>query len=370
MWVQAPLCLLFLGPSAKSGPGLLGVATLQLRIQEADPNANDSCRNRVQLLPLISPAGDEIGCMVAAARIVDCLSPISKPELLRLVADSQDDFPMASPKLPDARHDQEAKSAAQLTDSSLAPAGADEVSTVVQTDTPKTFTHSDPANDSSTDSQSGQASVGVQVNKGAYGEQDAMCTQAAVVVPYVIQSPHFHIYAPGPPPANSIHQAHQPAAEAAPVINISQPTFHMHPPLLPHMIADQSQLQASAPVPATQSTADAERVLQPAVAAAAQEAGVSDEFDSWCPMTATPHPCGSVCMVAADSHASVSKQPRGTVSAGALEGYNRQTCNGAHAAQQKQCRHHQVCLHMHDSAAMLVHARGTMGALHGPFCPL
>ncbi|KAL0054402.1 hypothetical protein WJX82_008410 [Trebouxia sp. C0006] len=47
---QAPLCLLFLGPSAKGRPGLTGVATLQLGLENADPHpnpsSNDSCCRR------------------------------------------------------------------------------------------------------------------------------------------------------------------------------------------------------------------------------------------------------------------------------------------------------------------------------------
>ena len=85
--LQSPLCLLFLGPTAKGSPGLLGVATLPLKIEDTGDGSSSfsssfssSCCDRVQPLPLISSAGQQVGSILAAARIVDCVANAHKPE--------------------------------------------------------------------------------------------------------------------------------------------------------------------------------------------------------------------------------------------------------------------------------------------------
>ena len=69
--MQAPLSLLYLGPSDTGGPSLLGVATLQLRLHRDDDSLGSVCYGSFQQLPLISPAGHKMGCITVAARVVD-----------------------------------------------------------------------------------------------------------------------------------------------------------------------------------------------------------------------------------------------------------------------------------------------------------
>lgn len=70
--MQEPLSLLYLGPSTTGGPGLLGVATLQLTVQREADSLGSICYGAFQQLALISPAGHEIGQISVAARLLDC----------------------------------------------------------------------------------------------------------------------------------------------------------------------------------------------------------------------------------------------------------------------------------------------------------
>ncbi|KAL0038132.1 hypothetical protein WJX79_004099 [Trebouxia sp. C0005] len=149
---QAPLCLLFLGPSAKGGPGLLGVATLQLVLENADPHPNpsskDSCCQRVHPLPLISPVGIEIGYITAAARIFCCMPMNSKPQLITRRTNSANDSATsdAGSTTINSEHsksesdkDQQAEefAATPLAGAKAAAADVSKVSAAVQTDTPQ-----------------------------------------------------------------------------------------------------------------------------------------------------------------------------------------------------------------------------------------
>ena len=273
---------------------------------------------------------------------------------------------------------------------------AEKVSAAVQTDTPQS-SHQAPPNSTAVN-QVDQTLQGVQGVQQVAAHQQAEVTAGsqqpqATAAPYIIQSPHFHIYPHHPPaPAPELAASQQPA-EAAPVINISQPTFHLHPPMLPctntqaeHTVAaaaavqpaaefgtvqqsahesktvfqgapeykshqqptavsDAHKQQASAELKAVHTAAGSESMLLPATSA-----DESRGFDSWCPVTAIPHPSMSTAPDGGERSLAVSNQSSGMLHEETLAGQERQVCRGAHAALPRHvqpCCHHQVSLLTH-----------------------
>ena len=404
LMLQAPLCLLFLGPLAKGGPGLLGVATLQLGLENADPHpnpsSNDSCCKRVQPLPLISPAGIEIGSITAAARIFCCMPTASRTKLLIQKTNSCSDsavsdasstvinFEHSKPKY-DRKQQAEEFAATPLASAKAAAAdqGVSKVSAAVQTDDPQPEMHTETLTDTDLGRRVHHASVGLQAE-----EQGVPCQQAALQEPQasvalVLQSPHFHLYPPAAaPPPPPLQAAPQEAAPAAAVINISQPSFHLHPPMSTHAVsthtdAEPAQQQVSVAIGAVptaagtetvtaagelesvspaaeceamQQAAEQQSVLQPAAAAATAAAATaaaataaaaaSDDFDSWCPVTAVPYASACTAPVTGGDRLSAG-MVSGGLAEGVLPGQQRQVCHGAHVALQRQpqrCRHCEV----------------------------
>ncbi|KAA6427226.1 MAG: hypothetical protein FRX49_02983, partial [Trebouxia sp. A1-2] len=192
---QAPLCLLFLGPSAKGGPGLLGVATLQLVLENADPHPNpsskDSCCQRVHPLPLISPVGIEIGYITAAARIFCCMPMNSKPQLITRRTNSANDSATsdAGSTTINSEHsksesdkDQQAEefAATPLAGAKAAAADVSKVSAAVQTDTPQPEIRTESLTDTDSGRHVHQVSVGLQAKKqGARAFQTKVPSKAA-----------------------------------------------------------------------------------------------------------------------------------------------------------------------------------------------
>ncbi|DBA66516.1 TPA: hypothetical protein ACH3X2_002486 [Trebouxia sp. C0005] len=383
--LQAPLCLLFLGPSAKGGPGLLGVATLQLVLENADPHPNpsskDSCCQRVHPLPLISPVGIEIGYITAAARIFCCMPMNSKPQLITRRTNSANDSATsdAGSTTINSEHsksesdkDQQAEefAATPLAGAKAAAADVSKVSAAVQTDTPQPEIRTESLTDTDSGRHVHQVSVGLQAKKQGVQSQQAALQESRASVALVLQSPHFHLYppaaAPPPPPQQP---APQEAAPAGAVINISQPSFHLHPPMASHAVsthtdAEAAQQQVSvaagavptaaepetvtaagepasvSPAPefeTMQQAAEQQSMLQSAAAAtaaAATEAGASDDFDSWCPVTALPYPSTCTAPVTGGDRLSAGVVLGGLAEA-ALPGQQSQVCGGARAFQTK-----------------------------------
>ncbi len=393
LMLQAPLCLLFLGPSAKGGPGLLGVATLQLGLENADshpnPGSNDSCCKRVHPLPLIiSPAGIEIGSISAAARIFCCMPTTSRTKLLIQRTDSCNDSAVSdavinsehSKPKPDKDEQAEEFVAPPLASAKAAAADVSKVSAAIQTDTPQPEMRTETLTDKDSGRRVHQASVGLQAEEQGVPSQQAALQEPQASVALVLQSPHFHLYPPppaaaAPPP---LQAAPQEAAQAAAVINISQPSFHLHPLVPPrahtHTDAERAQQQVSVATGAVptaavfetvmaacqpesvspaaecktmQQAAEHQSILQPAAAAAAAaatEAGTSEDFDSWCPVTAVPYPSACTAPVTGGDRLSAG-MVSGVLAEAVLPGQQRQVCSGAHVALQRQpqrCRHCEV----------------------------
>ena len=290
------------------------------------------------------------------------------------------------------------ESALPLAGDKSATTVAEMVSSAVQTDSPQS-SHQAPQNSTAVN-QVDQTPQGVQgVHQVAAHQQAEVAGGSqqpqATAAPYIIQSPHFHIYPQHPPAPAPLLAAPQQPAQAAPVINISQPTFHLHPPMLPcsNTQADHTLPAADAVQPAAelgtmqQSAPESETVLQgaPEFKSHQQPAAVSDiqarqasaelkavytaadpesmllpatsadeshGFDSWCPVTAKPHPSISMSTAPDGGEHSlpVSNQPSGMLHEEPLAGQQRQVCRGAHAALPRHaqpCCHHQVGLLTH-----------------------
>ena len=292
----------------------------------------------MQPLLLISPSGQAIGSITAAARIVCCLS--NARQALAATSSSKSGVSLRNPYAVDAQADQEACSATPVSDLPAVAAVIEQTSAAVQTDTPQAQSSGPERKDDRSVSRSGQASVGVQA------EESVESSKQVAAAPYVIQSPHFHIYPHGPPAQRPLQPTQQQPAQVAPVINISQPTFHMHLPPPPHTTA-QSEAACRQPssdiVHAMESAAAEPTALsQPAVAAAeaaaaaaaaAKEADMPDDFDSWLPVTAIPHASGSTAALPSDCRLSAGNQPSGSQTESCLTG---QICSGAHALQRQQ----------------------------------
>ncbi len=399
--VQAPLCLLFLGPSAKGGPGLLGVATLQLGLENADPHpnpsSNDSCCRRVQPLPLISPAGIEIGSITAAARIFCCMPTASRTQLIihrtkscndSAVSDAGSRVINSEHSKPKSDRDEQAEefAATPLAGAKAAAANVSKVSAAVQTDTPQPEMRTETLADTDSGRSVHQASMGVQAEEQGVPSHQAALQEPQASVALVLQSPHFYLYPPPPAaaaaPPPPLQPTPQEAVPAAAVINISQPSFHLHPPTSSHAVsthadAEPAQQQVSVAAGAVPTAAESETVMaagelelvspaaeceamqhaaqqhstsQPAATAAAvaaaTEAAASDDFDTWCPVTAVPYPSACTAPVTGGDRLSAGTVSGG-VTEGVLPGQQSQVCSGAHVALQRQpqrCRHCEVGL--------------------------
>ena len=268
---------------------------------------------------------------------------------------------------------------------------AEQVSTAVQTDTPQS-SHQAPPNSTAVN-QVDQTLQGLQGVQQVAAHQQAEITGGsqqpqATAAPYIIQFPHFHIYPQHPPAPPPLQAAPQQPAQAAPVINISQPTFHLHPPMLPctntqadhtaaaadavqpaaelgtmqqsasksktilqgapefdtrqqpTAVSESQARQASAELKAVYTAAEPESTLLPATSA-----DESHGFDSWCPVTAIPHP--STAPDGGERSLPAGNQPSGMLHEEKLAGQESQVCRGAHAALPRHaqpCCHHQVRL--------------------------
>ncbi|KAL0023943.1 hypothetical protein WJX77_002481 [Trebouxia sp. C0004] len=227
---QAPLCLLFLGPLAKGRPGLLGVATLQLGLENADPHPNpkfnDSCCKRVQPLSLISPAGIEIGFITAAARMFCCTPTTSRTKLILLRNESCNDSAVGNlvhseHSKPTFDKDEQAEefAARPLASAKAAAGDVSKVSAAVQTHTPQPDMRIEALTDTDSGRHVHQASVGLQTEEYSVPSQQAALQEPQASAALVLQSPHFHLYPPAaataPPPPLPLQAAPQEAAQAA-----------------------------------------------------------------------------------------------------------------------------------------------------------
>lgn len=406
--MQDPLTLLLLGPTAKGMPGLLGVATLPLYIEGDHADFSHTCISRAQPLPLISPAGERIGCITAAARVV-CCQP-GAPEQLKSQA-SQDSVSSATARV--SSHSSAAPAVLQqlghrfLVSAVSVPAEQPAallrtVSAAVQTDAPQDTgsASSQPLQESVQQPLQPPQQV-VQQEAGTAASGAGVSKDAQSCPPpdfqYVVQSPHFHIYPPGPHTARAAppeqYATHHPA-----VINISQPTYNFAAPervqaapqaeplpqtlskagaVLAPVTDDTKQgLQEAQPAVVQGSTAggvDIQQKLQPAtsqgsaavahdiqqrlqqlqapveqVAApgdtgqAVQMVKAIDDFESWRPVMSVPLSNGTP--VVADSHG---LGIDGTAAESNAESVmTGQFCSGAHALvfrQTKPCSHQVLC---------------------------
>ena len=396
--------LLLLGPTAKGVPGLLGVATLPLHIEDAQTDFSHTCSSRAQPLLLISPAGEKLGSITAAARVVCCQPAV--PAQLKNRA-SQDSTSSTTARV-SSNSSTGPAALPELGHHALVPAvsvSAEQpaellrtVSAAVQTDAPQ--------DTSSASSQAVQELVQqplqppqglVQQETGTAASSEGVSKDAwPPDLSYDVQSPHIH--APVP---RTLHAAppEQHATKTPPVINISQPTFNFAAPkqvqaaspaeLLPQtdnvplpVTTDTAQrlhqLQPAAAQGSTAGVHDSLQKLQPAEAqgstavacdiqqmlqhlqAAVEQVAVPgetgqaadaervhmvkavDDFESWRPVTSVPLSNGTA--VAADRHG---LGIDGTAAeAGAESVMTEQFCSGAHALafrQPKPCNHQVLC---------------------------
>ena len=387
-------------------PGLLGVATLQLHIEDAHSDFSHTCSSRVQPLPLVSPAGEKIGCITAAAMVV-CCQPAALEQLERQA--SQDSVSATTARV--SSNSRTAPAALQelghhaLVSALSVPAQQPAVllhtvSAAVQTDAPHdtSSASSQPLQESVqqpfqppqklVQQEAGPAASSEGVSKDARSSWPPDC-------PYVVPSPHFHIY---PPVPHTLHAApsEQHAAQTPPVINISQPTFNFAVPKqvqaapppepLPQTspqtdtvmasVTDEikRRLQEFQPDMVQGSTAvvgdiQTFRRVQAAVeqiaapgetgqAAAAEPVHMlraADDFESWRPVTSVPLSNGTA--VPADRHGLGTAGS--TAEAGAKSVTNWQLCSGAHAlafGEPRPCNHQVWCaVACHTCACILCH---------------
>lgn len=396
--MQDPLTLLLLGPTAKGTPGLLGVATLSLHIEDAKHDFSDTCSSRAQPLPLISPSGDKIGHITAAARIVCCQpaaaeqleGQASQGSLCSATANACSNSRAAPAALQQLGLAPASSEAAELPDGQSAEQPAAllcTVSAAVQTDAPQAQDRS------SASSQSLQESVQQPLQPPQELQKDESIAASSQTVredagpsqpsaaPGVVQSLHFHICPHGSHavPAAPLEKH---AAQPPPVINISQPTFNFAAPtqvqaaplaepleratsqthaVLAPVTEDPKQGLQQVQPPATQgSTAVAEdmqhtlhrlqaAVEQLAAPSTANQAGeaeamqlgqAADDFESWRPITSVPLSSGTSAEAAG-----LGRLINGSVAAEAV--MPGQYCSGAHALtlrQPKPCHHQVLCL--------------------------
>ena len=405
--MQDPLTLLLLGPTAKGMPGLLGVATLPLHIEDTPTDFSHNCSSRARPLPLISPAGERIGCITAAARVV-CCQPAA-PGQMKSQA-SQDSVSSTTARVPSyssatpavvQEPGHHALVSAVSVPAEQPAALLRTVSAAVQTDAPQdtSLASSQPLQEAvQRPLEPPQQLVQQEAGPAASGEgvsNDAQLCPAPDFQ-YVVQSPHFHIYPPGPHTAPAA-PPQQCATQLPAVINISQPTFNFAAPevqaalqaepwpqtlsqtnaVLAAVTGDTKQrLQEAQPAVAQGSTAGADDIqqkLQPATlqgstavahdiqqtlqqlqAAVEQMAAPSetgqgaqmvkavDDFESWRPVTSVPLNNGT--LVVADSHG---LGIGGTAAeANAESVMTGQFCSGGHALvfrQPKPCNHQVLC---------------------------
>lgn len=405
--MQDPLTLLLLGPTANGVPGLLGVATLLLHIEDAQIDFGHSCSSRAQPVPLISPAGDMIGCITAAARVV-CCQPAALEQLKGQA--SQDSVSSTTARV--SSYSSATPAALQgpvhhgLASTSLSPAEPPAallrtVSAAVQTDAPHTsLANSHPLQEKVQQSlQPPQEMLQQEAGTAASsegGKKDIRASQPPDF-PSVVQSPHFHIYLPGP---GTVHAAppEQPAIQHPLVISTLQPTFNFAAPqqlqaapqaeplpekaspatavLAPVTVNTRQRLQEAQPAVTQGSTAVAGKLLSKVDPAAVQgttavahdiqqtiqklhaavepvaapgETGKAvqvfkavDDFESWRPMTSVPLSNGTA--VAADRRG---LGINGTAAEASAESVTTgQCCKGAHAPafrQPKSCNHQVLC---------------------------
>ena len=298
--MQDPLTLLLLGPSAKGVPCLLGVATLSLQIEGIDSSFSSTCSKRAQPITLVSPAGDKIGCIHVAARLVCCQPAAAFPrppsQLLCNLVFSQEP-PVTASSAAAWQADQHEDAPAVATEQPVVLAR--QVSAAMQTDAlgPQHATSTQLLQHQASCTQADTATSTLEVVQSPQLQQSQP--------PCIIQSPHFHIYLPATKTASEAPAQQQPV-HSPPVFNISQPAFIFPPPpvqpvltALPesqsaegHVISAsdvaQQQLQhlqaADTQVPASLMVAQA-----PAAACVAKLAEAREDFESWRPATAVPH---------------------------------------------------------------------------------
>lgn len=361
--VQDPLTLLLLGPTATGAPGLLGVATLLLHIEDAQQDFSNTCHSRAQPLPLISPAGEQIGCVTAAARVVCCQpgvreqpsSPVSQYSVCSTRArmpSSTESSPAALQALGHHAHHPALSSPAEESTSPLRM-----VSAAVQTDAPQTqdtsSASSQPLHKQVLEAQASAAAA----NTGS--DKDAACSQPPPVS-YVMQSPHFHIYPPAPQTVPTAPLELRPAPHPQ-VISIAQPTFNFlgdtsvqaTSPGAALSQADAVQAQAA---PVTNGTEQPlqqlpgqgplppisanDKACQAADASGSQMGQAADDFESWRPVTFIPFSRSTAATAAeyvCHSQDTVSE-------ANAKSVWSGQYCSGAHALTLRPTSpcHHQV----------------------------
>lgn len=390
--MQDPLTLLLLGPTAKGVPGLVGVATLSLQIEDAQHDFSDTCSSRAQPLPLISPSGEKIGHITAAARIV-CCQPAASEQLESQA--SQDSVGSKTAKV----SSNSSAAPAALQQVGLEAVAAEQpakqsaalfrtVSAAVQTDAPqaqdRSFASSQPLQESvqplqpqqELQKEPGTAASSMAVSKDALSSQPSDA-------PGVVQSLHIHICPPGshvlPAPSSE-----QQAAQPPPIINISQPTFNFavpqqvqaaplaeplgqtsaqtHAVMAPVTEDPMQRLQQVQPPAAQGSTAvagDMQQMLHRLQAAVEQLAApskanqvagtealqlvqASDDFESWRPVTSVPFSSST-----AAEAAGLGGHTNGSVAEVGAESVSRdQYCSGAHEltfGQPKPCNHQVQC---------------------------
>lgn len=400
--MQDPLTLMLLGPTAKGAPGLLGVATLSLHIEDAQHDFSDTCSSRAQPLPLISPSGEKIGHITAAARIV-CCQPAAAEQL---ESQASQDSIGSTAKVSSNSNSRAAPAAVQqlalVSASSLAAEQLDgqsaeqpaalfrTVSAAVQTDAPQAQDRSSassqplqesvqhplhPRQELQTEAGTAASSMAVSKEAGASQPTDA---------PGVVQPLHFHIY---PPASHAVpaSSSQQQAAHPPPVIKISQPTCNFaaptqvqaaplaepldqtssqtHAVLAPVTDDPEQRLQQVQPPAAQGSTAvagDMQQTLhqlqaaveqlaasskanQAADAEALQLCQAADDFESWRPVTSVPINSST----AAEANG-LGRHSNGSVADADAESLMPgQYCSGAHALtfrQTKPCNHQVLCL--------------------------
>lgn len=344
--MQNPLTLLLLGPTARGVPGLLGVAALSLQIEGIKSTFSSTCCELAQPIALISPAGKEIGCINAAARLVCC-----QPAAASASPASQMSCVQAGFKGPaDTAINAAASEAAQPADQ-REPASpvvlTRNVSAAVQTDTlgPQHAANTQPLQIQDSCTQADTATSTMEVLHSLQLQQSQP--------PCVIQSPHFHIYPPATEAGPTAPAQEQPV-QVPPVFNISQPTFVFAPPLMqraPTALPRSDFAEGhtmSAPAVAQQrlqhaQPADAQiptSLMVPQAAAGAEVAPAAEaqeDFESWCSVSAVPH-MSSTAAAGSDNDPAIRSEASGAPVAG-------QYCSGAHALKlrpPKQICHHQV----------------------------
>ena len=389
--------LLLLGPTTNGVPGLIGVATLPLHIEEVQTDLSHSWSSRAQPLPLISPAGERIGCITAAARVV-CCQP-APPEQLK--SQPSQDSSVSSTTARVSSYRSATPAALQepvhhaLVATMCLPAEPPAallpvVSAAVQTDAPQDMSSASPQPRQEVVQQPLQAAQEVvQQEAGAAASSEGVNKHVQASqppdFPPDVQSLHFHIYPPGLPTVRAAPPK-QPAMQRPPVINISQPIFNFaapkeEPPQAEHLPKTMSQSGAVL-APVTDNTAQRLQQLQPGVAGnvvqklqpavvkdttavahdtqqtlqaaveqlaapgetrqAVQMVKAVDDFESWRPAMSVPLSNGTA--VAADRHGLAIDET--AAEEAAESGMAGQCCSGAHALtfrHPKPCNHQVLC---------------------------